>query len=93
VIYQALPFIRYPGIDRANKVTGTVLISLTIDSDGLVTEEKVLKSPSATLAEEAIRVIRFSYPKILPALAKGVAYKSVLTIPISFKLDALKVNK
>jgi TonB family protein len=93
VIYDILPFIQYPKKDRLNKTTGTVFISLTIDAEGFVTEEKVLKAPSETLAAEALRVIRFSYPKLLPAMADGKPYKSVLTLPVTFKLAALEVKK
>ena len=61
------------------------MIQFVVNKDGSITDVKVLKSPSALLSEEAIRVVK-AMPKWKPAKDKGKVVRSHFRLPIVFKL-------
>lgn len=75
--------IKYPKIDIKNNVRGKVYVSFIVQKDGTLTEVKSEKSPSVTLAEEAVRVVKLS-PPWDPALSKGMAVQMQYTVAINF---------
>ncbi len=50
--------LRYPITAQRRKVQGTVLVAFIINKDGSITDLKVIKSASAELDREALRVLR-----------------------------------
>lgn len=77
--------IQYPAVARENNVQGKVIIVFVIDTDGSVTEVKVLQGIGSGCDEEAARVIKLS-PKWTPGMQNGRAVRQQFTIPISFTL-------
>jgi TonB family protein len=77
--------VKYP-IDAAKaNITGTVILSFTIEKDGTPTNIEIKKSVHPSLDEEAKRVLRYS-PKWIPATQRGLPVSVKYTIPIKFNI-------
>ena len=74
--------IKYP--QAANGAEGRILVQFIIDTDGSVTEAKVVKPVNLHLDAEALRVIN-AMPKWKPGTQKGKAVRVKYTIPINFR--------
>lgn len=84
--YQFLAVnLRYPFEDRKNLVQGKVFIQFIVERDGSLTNFSVVRSPSKTLAQEAIRVLQLS-PKWRPGIQNGKPVRVQFTVPITFNL-------
>ena len=77
--------LQYPEECREKGIQGRVMIQFVVNKDGSITDVKVLKSPSALLSEEAIRVVK-AMPKWKPAKDKGKVVRSHFRLPIVFRL-------
>lgn len=75
----------YPAKAKKDKLEGTVLLQLTIDENGLVSEVKVSKSLTKECDLEAVRLVK-NMPYWNPARSKGTAVRSFYTLPIRFSL-------
>ena len=75
---------KYPKGSPGAWTRGTVLIMITIDSDGNVPEAEVLESvPTLDAAAlECVRAWRFK-----PAMKKGEPVSTLALVPVTFKLD------
>lgn len=78
--------IRYPAVDREHNVQGKVFIQFIVEKDGSLDEFKVLRAPSQTLGDEAVRVLSTS-PQWVPGYQNGKAVRVMFTVPISFTLS------
>jgi len=78
--------IRYPKHAMKNKIEGRVILKFVIDENGDITSIEAVRSPDASLTEEAIRVVR-SMPRWEPGKHEGKAVKVNFFLPISFKLS------
>ena len=85
------PNIKYPAADRENNVSGKVKLSFIVENDGSISNVETIKSPSKTLAEECIRLIKSSPPWI-PGSEKGRLIRIQLNIIIEFKLEKNSAN-
>ncbi len=75
----------YPAEAKKDKVEGQVVLDLTIDTDGSVSDTKVKKSGDSRLTEAAIRAIK--QWKFKPAMNKaGKPVEVVATVTVNFKL-------
>ena len=81
--------IKYP--QAANGAEGRILVQFIIDTDGSVTDAKVVKSVNPHLDAEALRVIN-AMPKWKPGMQKGKAVRVKFTIPINFRPGNAKNN-
>lgn len=77
--------LKYPEADKQNKVEGRVTTQLVVEADGRLTNIKVLKSPTTSMANEAVRVLK-NAPKWNPAIQKGRKIRLQYTVPINFSL-------
>lgn len=77
--------IRYPADARAKQEQGRVIVTMTVEKDGSLTDVKVVRGVSASLDQEAIRVISAS-PRWSPGIQNGRPVRVQYTIPISFAL-------
>ncbi|RCH54496.1 hypothetical protein DJ568_11775 [Mucilaginibacter hurinus] len=77
--------VRYPAIDRNNKVSGTVVVNFIVQEDGSLTNIKALRRPSLSLQNEAIRVLTNS-PKWIPGKKSGKPVKVEMNVPVNFSL-------
>lgn len=79
--------LRYPAEAQDNNIQGRVLIEFVVDTDGGLSDFKVLQAPDRSLSEEALRVIRQS-PKWTPGKQRGQLVRVKYTLPVDFRLAA-----
>lgn len=77
--------IHYPAHARENNIQGTVELSFIVETDGRLTNIKVMKSVATDLDAEAIRVLHLS-PKWSPGIKDGQPVRTFYQMPISFSL-------
>lgn len=76
----------YPQEATENGIQGIVYLSFYVETDGTITEIKVLISPSDILSNETIRVVKLM-PKWKPGTSKGKPVKVIFNMPVYFKLQ------
>lgn len=75
----------YPAEARENGIQGTVYITFVIETDGSITNIRLLNWIGGGLAEEALRVVK-EMPKWKPAVQRGKAVRVQFNMPIKFTL-------
>lgn len=78
--------IHYPKEDREKGISGRVICSFIVEEDGTLTGVTAIRSPSETMAKEAVRTLSIS-PKWNPGYQNGHAVRVTYTVPISFNLE------
>lgn len=78
----------YPEEAIAQKVQGRIFIEFVIEKDGSITAAKAKQSSNLGfgLAEEAVRVVA-AMPNWQPAKIEDKPVRSLITLPITFKLE------
>ena len=82
-VYQ---YLKYPQAAVRDGVQGTVMVQFVIESDGKVTDVKVVKGVDEELDAEALKVVSAS-PKWKPGKVGGSKVRASLTLPIEFRLE------
>ena len=82
-VYQ---YLKYPQAAIRDGVQGTVMVQFVIESDGKVTDVKVVKGVDEELDAEALKVVSAS-PKWKPGKVGGSKVRASLTLPIEFRLE------
>ncbi len=80
--------VEYPNAAKENGIQGVVEIGFEIDSSGNICNYKLVLGVHPLLNDASMKVIK-SFPpdwKWLPAIKDGVAVKSYIAIPVTFKL-------
>ncbi|MBO8445282.1 MAG: energy transducer TonB [Bacteroidetes bacterium] len=75
----------YPEIAKKNGVSGRVTLQFTVETDGRVTNVKVLRGVDPSLDKEAVRVVSQS-PKWEPGKQDGTPVNVIYTFPVIFQL-------
>lgn len=75
----------YPEIAKENGVSGRVTLQFTVNTDGTVSNVKVLRGVDSSLDKEAVRVVSMS-PKWTPGKQRDRAVKVTYTFPVIFQL-------
>lgn len=75
----------YPEIAKENGVQGRVMLQFTVNTDGTVSNVKVLRGVDSSLDKEAVRVVSSS-PKWKPGKQRDRAVKVTYTFPVIFQL-------
>jgi TonB family protein len=76
---------KYPTDAKKDKVSGEVILEVTIGTDGSVVAVKAIKDPDPRLAEAAIDAVK--QWKYKPALTKaGKPIQVLATVTVNFKL-------
>lgn len=78
--------VRYPQIAHTNGTQGRVIAQFVVEKDGSISNVKVIRSVSAELDGEAIRVLA-TMPKWIPGTHKGVPVRVNYSVPVSFRLS------
>ena len=78
--------LKYPADARAQGIEGTVYVSFIVETDGSVTDTKVIKGVAPGLDQEAKRVVDL-FPKWEPGKQDGQAVRVKFVMPIKFKLS------
>ncbi len=75
----------YPEIAKENGVQGRVTLQFTVETDGRVTNVKVLRGVDPSLDKEAVKVVSNS-PKWKPGKQRDRAVRVTYTFPVIFQL-------
>lgn len=75
----------YPSEARMNGVQGRVILKFIIETDGSVSEIRVLRSPDSSLSKEAVRLLSMS-PKWEPGKMRGKPVRVEYTFSMIFQL-------
>jgi TonB family protein len=78
--------IRYPAQAREAGVEGTVVVSFVIETDGTITEPKVLRDIGGGCGDEVLRVVNLM-PRWIPGKQKGQPVRTQFNLPIRYKLE------
>ena len=78
--------IRYPEIAQQNGIQGLVLVKFIVETDGSLSNIKVIQSPDTSLTAEAVRVISNS-PKWEPGRQRNLPVRVSFTMPVNFRLQ------
>ena len=85
--------LRYPTEAMKKGIQGRVIVSFNVETDGSITDAKVVKAVDSLLNNEALRIVK-SMPKWKPGemMSKGktVLTRCKYTIPVIFKLEEKK---
>ena len=77
--------LQYPEIAKENGVQGRVMLSFKVNTDGTVSNIKVLRGVDSSLDKEAVRVISKS-PKWTPGKQRDRKVAVTYTFPVIFQL-------
>jgi protein TonB len=77
--------IKYPEQEKKNKIEGKVFIKVYIDESGHVMYAIRIPQDNVHFINAACDAIKKT--KFTPAIKNGKKVKSVMTIPVQFKLD------
>ena len=78
--------VKYPKEAEKKGTQGRVVATFIVETDGTITNVKVVKKVSDELDAEAVRVIN-AMPKWKPGMQKGKAVRVKYTIPVTFRLS------
>ena len=76
--------LHYPEQARFQHTSGKVYVRFVLNAAGRVTDASVVRGPSASLNEEALRLV-WLMPAWQPARQQGQAVRVVCTLPIEFQ--------
>lgn len=79
--------IKYPLTARKNGTQGKVFIQFVVQTDGTLTDIKVIRGVDDEIDTEALRAFYQLKDKWYPAIHKGQIVKMQMVMPIVFKLD------
>ena len=78
--------VKYPEEAFSKGIEGRVLANFIVETDGTITNVKVIKKVSDEIDAEAVRLIK-SMPKWKPGMQNGKPVRVKYTIPVSFRLN------
>ena len=78
--------IKYPRDAQENRIQGKVFLSFVVETDGKLTDIKVVRSLYPSLDEEAMRALRYS-PRWMSGTNHGVPIRVKYNIPVNFNLN------
>lgn len=77
--------IKYPVEAEENGIKGRVICTYIVETDGSITDVKVIKSVAPSLDKEAVRVIS-AMPKWIPGEQAGKPVRVKYTLPVTFNV-------
>lgn len=78
--------LRYPALARQNEIQGRVIVQMTVEKDGSLSDVRVVRGIGGGCDEEAVRLIKLSAPW-KPGIQNGRPVRVQYMKPISFSLD------
>jgi len=75
--------VHFPESAKKHKVTGTVRVEFYVETDGRITDVKIVRSIFKSLDDEAVRVVSSSPPWI-PEYRFGIPIRSAYTVSVDF---------
>lgn len=77
--------LKYPPTALKDKIQGKVMVSFIVNTDGSISDVKVVQNAHRLLETEALRVIR-SMPKWKPGMDHGKICRTMIAIPVVFEI-------
>ena len=78
--------IRYPVIAQENGIQGRVICTFIVETDGSLSDVKVMRGLDPNLDREALRVMQ-AMPKWIPGKQNGKVVRTKYTVPVTFRLQ------
>ena len=78
--------LQYPTTSAENGIQGRVVVSFVVNTDGSISDAKVIRGVDPHLDKEALRVIS-KMPKWKPAKQNGKPVRCAFNLPLRFKLN------
>ena len=78
--------IQYPELARKEGIQGRVYVTYVVETDGSITDVRILRGIGGGCDEEAIKVVK-NMPKWTPGTQRGQAVRVQFNFPIRFVLD------
>lgn len=75
----------YPPLAKENGISGKVYVQFVVNTDGSITEVKVLRGIGSGCDEEAVRVVK-KMPLWKPGMKSGQPVRCKFVVPFNFKL-------
>jgi TonB family protein len=75
--------LQYPESAKKRKIMGTVIVGFSVETNGTVSNVKIIRGVFKSLDDEALRIIRMS-PLWIPAYKFGIPYTAQFNVPIDF---------
>ena len=76
----------YPEDAINQEIMGTVYVQFVIETDGSITNAKIMRSPHDLLSEEGLRLVTMM-PKWIPGKMNGMPVRSLYRLPFRFYVD------
>lgn len=76
---------KYPADAEKQKVQGKVMVSFIVETNGSISDVKVMKNVFPSLDAEAIRVVK-AMPRWTPGKQKGKVVRVHFSLPITYRL-------
>ena len=78
--------VRYPDDAFASRAEGLVVFAFIVDTDGTLSNYRMLRTAHPSLDAEALRILQ-SMPRWQPATRGGVAVRTEVTVPFAFFIN------
>ncbi|MBO7379946.1 MAG: energy transducer TonB [Bacteroidales bacterium] len=78
--------LKYPAYAMEHNIQGRVIVSFVVREDGSISKIKIVKSPHASLSQEAKRIVN-KMPQWIPATQTGKKVAVRVSLPLTFKLS------
>ncbi len=78
--------VRYPKADRDAGVEGKAIVQFVVGTDGEILEPEIVRSPSPSISEEVLRVVR-QMPAWVPGKHGGRDVQVSFVLPVQFALE------
>lgn len=77
--------LQYPAAAQRNGIQGTVMVCFVVETDGCLSEIKILQSPDPSLSQEVMRVVKSAPNKWKPGRQNGKVVRVRMVVPFSFR--------
>lgn len=78
--------IQYPQIARENNISGKVYVTFVVETDGSITNARVIRDIGGGCGTEAVRLVS-SMPKWIPGEQRGKPVRVQFNLPVNFSLS------
>ena len=78
--------IKYPMVAQENGVSGRVIVSFVVNTDGSIVDIEVIRSVEPSLDREAMRVVG-TMPKWTPGKQRGKPVRVRFNVPVTYRLQ------
>ena len=83
--------VEYPEIARSNNVQGTVVVSFVVETDGSISNARLIRDIGATCGKASLKVIK-EMPDWVPGIQNGEPVRVQYNLPIKFQLEQKEKN-